>query len=229
MKRRHPLHPHTAIINKTQKIQSKQARHQALQWLTQRFPEAFDNTRRIRPLKNGIIHDIFQKTDEALLAGISRSKLREAVVVFTRRLDYLTCLKAQEMRIDLQGNPIEPVSLEEAELAAAKIKKRIEKSLQTRPNNSVNKTDSEKKARINSPSDTYKHASTSGYSSKRQDTSRSASATITISNTQEITAHSAEVIVKHKVTRTYDPSAVARLKEKLGLAQKELNTYETLV
>ena len=129
MKRRHPLHPHTAVINKKQKIQSKTIRHHALEWLAQQFPEAFDNSKRIRPLKNGIMNDILECADEAAKVGISRSKLREAVVLFTRRLDYLTCLKAQEMRIDLHGNPINPVNAEDAEQAASKIKKQIEKSL----------------------------------------------------------------------------------------------------
>jgi ProP effector len=32
-------------------------------------------------------------------------------------------------------------------------------------------------------------------------------------------ARSAAVVVKHKTTRQYDPSAVARLKEKLGLSR----------
>src|SRR3990167_9340334 len=129
MKRKHPLHPHTAVINKAQKTESRKIRDHALAWLAERFPETFDNTTRIRPLKIGIMNDILELNADAAAVVISRSKLREAVVVFTRRLDYLTCLKAQEMRVDLNGNAISPVSPEEAENAATQIKKRIEKKL----------------------------------------------------------------------------------------------------
>lgn len=125
--RKQELHPRTAVINKTQKNQSKKARADALLWLAANFPAAFDNSLRIRPLKGGIMNDILLHADKAAEVGISKSKLREAVVLFTRRLDYLACLKAREMRVDLQGNDVAEVSAEEADHAAAKIKKRVEK------------------------------------------------------------------------------------------------------
>lgn len=66
--------------------------------------------------------DILQHAEKAEQVGISKSKLREAVVLFTRRLDYLACLKAREVRIDLHGNPVAEVTEEEAEHASMKIK-----------------------------------------------------------------------------------------------------------
>ena len=125
--RRPELHPRTAIINRTQKNASRRTKSLALSWLAEKFPQAFDTTQRIRPLKKGIMNDILAYAEEAAVAGLSKSKLREAVVVFTRRLDYLACLKAKEVRVDLLGNTVEHVTLEEAERAAGKIKKRIEK------------------------------------------------------------------------------------------------------
>ena len=107
---------------------SKDQRQQALSWLALKFPEALDNRLRIRPLKIGILQDILTHADEAASAGISKTKLREALVLFTRRIDYLTCLKAREIRVDLQGHPTAPVTPEEAEKAALKIKKRVEKA-----------------------------------------------------------------------------------------------------
>ncbi|OEH47560.1 RNA chaperone ProQ [Legionella parisiensis] len=127
--RRQELHPRTAVINKAQKNKSKKARTDALLWLAANFPAAFDNSLRIRPLKVGIMDDILLFADKAEEVGISKSKLREAVVLFTRRLDYLACLKLREMRVDLHGNEFGAVSEEEAEHAAAKIKKRVEKSV----------------------------------------------------------------------------------------------------
>lgn len=123
------LHPRTALLNKQQKITCKLARQRALRWLARKFPNAFDNSITIRPLKLGIMEDVLKFADEAAAQGISASKLRQAVVVFTRRVDYLTCLKAREMRVDLDGNETIAVTEGEAEVAAVKLKKRVEKSL----------------------------------------------------------------------------------------------------
>lgn len=121
------VHPLTQAINRQQKNYSKQQRIRALQWLQQQFPAAFDTSLRIRPLKIGIVEDIMQYSTQASEHNISRSKLREAIRFHTQRLDYLVSLKLQEIRIDLQGNPIEPVSQEDAQQAARKIKKLSEK------------------------------------------------------------------------------------------------------
>src|SRR3990167_709723 len=126
--RKQTLHPRTAAINQQQKNQSKKSRLEALRWLANKFPEAFDNTKSIRPLNLGVMSDILAHSDEAAKANISKSKLREAVVIYTRRLDYLACLKAKEKRIDLFGHVGENVTQQEAQSANVKIKKRIEKA-----------------------------------------------------------------------------------------------------
>jgi ProP effector len=111
-----------------QKHECKQRRNTALNWLTERFPEAFHCQNRIRPLKIGILHDVLSFSDEAHRLGISKSKLREALVLFTRKVDYLACLKAKEMRIDLYGNPTARVTDEEAQQARAKLIARAKKT-----------------------------------------------------------------------------------------------------
>lgn len=207
--RKQELHPRTAILNKSQKNKSKKARTDALAWLATQFPAAFDNSSRIRPLKKGIMDDLLVYTDKALDAGISKSKLREAVVVFTRRLDYLTCLKSREMRIDLEGNLIEEVTEEEAEHASIKIKKRIEKSVR----NARKLTASKPTIASNAPyTKSVNHSSFTAEDNLPIYPARAPQV-----NNQSIKAPS--VIVKHKPTRQYDPSAVARLKEKLGLSR----------
>lgn len=100
------LHPRTERINLKQKSHAKLARQSALRWLAETFPKAFDNQIEIKPLKIGILQDLMAHAEIALNAGISKNKLRQAVVIFTRRIDYLACLKAREMRVDLFGNPI---------------------------------------------------------------------------------------------------------------------------
>lgn len=215
--RKQELHPRTAVINKNQKNQSKRARTDALTWLASMFPAAFDNTQRIRPLKTGIMSDILQYSEQAAAVGISKSKLREAVVLFTRRLDYLACLKLRETRIDLQGQEVSLVTAEEAEHAAAKIKKRVEKSARnarkllsekspsnpsftSNPKTYINQTNAEDqfpvyppRAPVNAP-----------------------------------TTRAPAVVIKHKTARQYDPDAVARLKEKLGLSKSQIEKKETI-
>ncbi|MCH9756195.1 MAG: ProQ/FinO family protein [Gammaproteobacteria bacterium] len=199
--RNQPLHPHTAAINSKQKNLAKMARHNALTWLTEQFPKAFDNTNCIQPLKIGIINDILLHAEKAEQAGISKSKLREAVVIFTRRIDYLTCLKAREMRVDLDGQPTTQVSSEEAEQAALKIKRRIEKSTKNARQAVPKKQLTTKKISL----EPHAPAPLSPFSAQQDSTART----------------NKPVTIKHKTARAFDPNAVARLKEKLGLARKE--------
>lgn len=193
--RKQILHPRTAAINQKQKNQSKQSRLHALRWLQNKFPAAFDNRIQIRPLNIGIMNEILQHVQEAEAAGISKSKLREAVVLYTRRLDYLACLKARELRIDLFGNTSIPVSEEDAESAALKIKKRIEKSLKNA------------KKMGGTPVELSHRNKVLNVIGRNED-EQTASDIVGLRN----------VPVTHKQSRAYDPQVVARLKEKLGLA-----------
>ncbi|WP_028389433.1 ProQ/FinO family protein [Legionella fairfieldensis] len=216
--RRQELHPRTAVINKTQKNKSKKARSEALVWLAATFPQVFDNTLRIRPLKVGIMEDLLlTHADKAAEAGISRSKLREAVVLFTRRIDYLTCLKAREERIDLEGNPVAVVTEEEAERAASKIKKRVEKSARNARKNLAGKIPSHYNVRPSSSSQaSYAQQGTQEFVSPYPERAPAFSAQNPLSQT----TRAASVIVTRKPSRQFDPDAVARLKEKLGLSRK---------
>ncbi len=213
------LHPRTAILNKSQKNHAKKLRLEALHWLAQRFPLAFDNTIRIRPLKTGILTDILAYAPQAAEEGISKAKLREAVVIFTRRLDYLTCLKARDMRVDLLGNEANEVSSEEAEHAAAKIRKRVEKSARN-----ARKLLAPTKANA-----AVVHNNTYTKSSVSQESNDSFPIYPARQNSNAILpAKASSVTVRHKATKQYDPSAVARLKEKLGLSRAAEEGAETV-
>lgn len=220
------LHPRTAVLNRDQKNQAKKLREKALQWLATNFPLAFDNSVCIRPLKNGIINDILQYTDKAAAEGISKSKLREAVVLFTRRLDYLTCLKAREMRVDLNGNDVHEVSLEEAENASTKIRKRVEKSARNaRKLLGPSKSSSHFVSSFNSNTQAPKALHSAAEQDDYLPTYPTRSA---YSANPPPQPKVAPVIVKHKTTKQYDPSAVARLKEKLGLSRAMEEKKETV-
>lgn len=215
--RKQELHPRTAMINQKQKNLSKKARGEALSWLAATFPHAFDNTIAIQPLSLGIMADILAHADKAAEVGISNSKLREAVVLFARRIDYLTCLKAREMRIDLNGNPVSQVTEEEAALAAAKIKKRVEKSAKNARKNLVSTT-------FTKPSTTQRVISQPAKEFTPYYPERAPA--YSVQNSVTPTARAASVTVMHKQTRQYDPDAVARLKEKLGLSRKIAEAVE---
>ncbi|AHE65753.1 activator of osmoprotectant transporter ProP [Legionella oakridgensis ATCC 33761 = DSM 21215] len=187
-------------------------RVEALRWLAATFPSAFDNTRQIRPLKVGIMNDILVHAEEAATAGISRGKLREAVVIFTRRIDYLASIKARETRVDLHGSPVGQVTEEEAERAATKIKKMVEKSAKNARKNLIGK----------SVPNHFKMTSSLSYHSESELMSYSEQfPALSAQSAFSPPAKSAPVMVKHKSARPYDPEAVARLKEKLGLSRKK--------
>jgi ProP effector len=202
------LHPLTEKINKKQKAKAKQLRADALRWLAKTFPKAFDDSTSIHPLKTGIMKDILTHAETAS-AGISITKLREAVIVFTRKIDYLTCLKAREMRIDLDGNPTVLVTEEEAAQAADKIKKHIDKCAKIAKQNAVEQSVPAAKSVPSSSAQLTQDSAT--YSSDMDYDHRFAAT--------QTPARAATVVIKHKTNKPFDPDAVARLKEKLGLSR----------
>jgi ProP effector len=209
------LHPRTALINAIQKKESKKTRTQALQWLADTFPEAFDNKIRIRPLQIGILDAILEQAELAQQQGISKSKLREAVVIYTRRLDYLVCLKARETRVDLQGKPCTQVTEEEAASAAIKVKKRVENHIKH-----VKKTTTESVGWASAqqpPQGSVKSPQGRAVPSA-QESFPVYPLRANHTESKSATAKPTTVMVKHKTTRAYDPDAVARLKEKLGIS-----------
>lgn len=123
------LHPTTVMVNNVQREKSREAVRHVLTWLSTTFPKAFNVEGAIRPLKVGIFEDILAHAEQHEGLPCSKSKLRKALVVFTRRMEYLTCVKMRDKRIDLNGEEIEEVSEDGAQLAVQRIKKTIEKTM----------------------------------------------------------------------------------------------------
>lgn len=224
---RHVLHPHTAKLNRLQKLQSKQSRKEALTWLAERFPHAFDTRECIRPLAKGIMDDILAYAEEAAQQNISKSKLREAIVIFTRRIEYLTCLKSQEMRVNLLGDATEPVSKDEADKAALKIKRRIENTAK-----SAQKNTEFKPVYADRPAPPYKPAS---YNNKTYGNERAQPKYPRKPFNNSYPSYASQDYVTPpppkpapsvvvKTARTFDPAAVAKLKEKLGIKRQNAST-----
>lgn len=220
--RRQELHPRTAIVNKAQKNQSKLAKNKALAWLIKTFPKAFDTSLSIQPLKIGIMEDILIHAMQAHEAGISRSKLREAVVLFTRRIDYLACVKAREMRINLEGHAVAQVSDDDAEKAAIKLRKKVEKSARARQQSL------EQSNELLANAKTKSSASLLASLPLNQDNPHYIERPPSFNSLNaNLAAPSKPTAVIVKSSRQYDPDAVARLKEKLGLSRKAERDKET--
>ncbi len=194
--KKNQLHPRTAIINVKQKNHCRLARLKALQWLAERFPKAFDAREEIHPLSIGVMNDILRYAQEAELAGISKSKLRQAIVVFTRRIDYLASLKSGGIRVDLHGEICGVVTEEQAAAAALKIKKRVEKSIRNQKRSAFLGAQT---ARVAAEPFKYKH----------------------FERESEFVPKKTEIVFKNKTTKAVDPNAVERLKSKLGLTIKK--------
>ena len=210
------LHPRTERINIKQKNHAKLARFSALRWLSATFPKAFNNQLEIQPLKIGILQDVLAHAELAEQAGISKNKLREAIVVFTRRIDYLACLKAREIRIDLHGAPTTQVTIEEAESAAVKIKRRIEKSAKN-----ARKLGADKASNVPHSKKSAETASSPATNSKNLTPHHYPSYTAHIESGYLAPPKTNKPSIIVKPSRTFDPEAVARLKQKLGLVHKE--------
>lgn len=204
---KHVLHPLTEKVNQKQQAKAKQLRVDALLWLAKTFPKAFDDRTSIHPLKIGIMKDILTHAETAG-SGISTTKLREAVIRFTRKIDYLTCLKAREMRIDLDGNPTVLVTGEEAAQAAEKIKKHIDKCAKIAKQQAIGQGVPVAKSTYSTAQLTEDSAS---YHSDLDYDHRFAAT--------QTPARATPVVIKHRTNKTFDPDAVARLKEKLGLSR----------
>ena len=91
---------------------------EALALLCKHFPKAFVKDGECKPLKVGILEDL--KPLIANIEGLSISKVRAAVRVYTTRLRYFYAVREGAMRVDVQGNEVEPVTAEHAEYARAR-------------------------------------------------------------------------------------------------------------
>lgn len=122
-------HPNTERVNREQQQASKEAKKLTFEWLIKTFPQTFfTDKENIRPLKLGIIDDILNYLSHCNQSSISRSKIRQSIQHYARRLPYLKQLQFEASRIDLQGREAGFVTEEEEELAIRKIKRALSRS-----------------------------------------------------------------------------------------------------
>ncbi len=104
---------------------------ETLDLLYKYFPKAFIKEGNCRPLKIGIFDDL--KAAVAEHEGLSISKVRAALRLYTTRLRYLFSLKEGTARVDLNGNEVEIVTAEHAKFAKERFKEINDKRKANRP------------------------------------------------------------------------------------------------
>lgn len=124
--KRNNEHPNTIEVNRQQQQSSKEAKKVAFDWLVNTFPNAFSHEKEaIKPLKVGIINDIFRHLLSLKPAPVSRSKVRQVIQHYARRIPYLKQLQVAAVRVDLAGQPAGTVTVEEEAAAQRKIKRTL--------------------------------------------------------------------------------------------------------
>lgn len=125
------LHSSDVAVADTAPTQTKNAlsAHEALAWLKVTFPLAFFDGRQCKPLKVGIIKDIIDYIETHPELSVSKTKVRLAVVQYTRQRYYITHLREGADRIDLTGTPAGQVNEEEAKSAQFKLRRKGKKPM----------------------------------------------------------------------------------------------------
>jgi ProP effector len=91
-----------------------------ISYLATQFPQCFSVEGEAKPLKIGIFQDIVARLDDETL--FSKVRLRAALRTYTLSWRYLHCIKADQERVDLDGNPCGVLTAEHVEHARLKLK-----------------------------------------------------------------------------------------------------------
>ena len=104
---------------------SKKDKRLVIEWLSESFPAAFfKKASQVKPLKLGILEDIFGFYDCLEAPPFSKRAIREALNYYSGSKVYLNCQKIESPRIDLYGNEVDVVTDEQAKYAHGKYQTR---------------------------------------------------------------------------------------------------------
>jgi ProP effector len=112
---------HSLIIIKIDKLD-------VINWLIEHFPGAFfKKANQVRPLKIGIFDDIIDFYERLDSPPFSKKSLREGVTYYSSSPAYLSSQKAGVARIDIYGNELDMVTIEQAKYAYQRYQARYHK------------------------------------------------------------------------------------------------------
>lgn len=106
--------PAAVKMTREQAAKKRETAKAAVALLTDKYPEIF-NLEDPKPLKIGIHQDL--QAD----SGISKTQLRKALSAYTRHYNYIACLTKGGSRIDLKGENVAEVTVEEIQHASDKV------------------------------------------------------------------------------------------------------------
>jgi ProP effector len=103
----------------------KKNKLQTIAWLIEHFPAAFfKKSKDITALKLGIFDDIIDFYERLESPPFSKKALREALMYYSTSPAYLLCQKEGMPRIDLFGNEIDVVTIDQAKYAHQRYEQR---------------------------------------------------------------------------------------------------------
>ena len=107
------------------KDSAKKDKLQTIDWLMENFPAAFfKKGRDVKPLKVGIFDDIIDFYERLDAPPFSKKALREALNYYSASPAYLSCQKADTARVDLYGNEVDVVTIDQAKYAHQRFRER---------------------------------------------------------------------------------------------------------
>jgi ProP effector len=116
----------------------KKDKLQIIDWLIESFPNAFfKKGNQIKPLKIGIFDDIIDFYERLDSPPFSKKSLREGLSYYSSSPAYLICQKEGAARLDVYGNEVDVVTLEQAKYAHQRHQERYTKK-QSNENSSGN-------------------------------------------------------------------------------------------
>lgn len=112
-------------VNTVSKTFSKSDYLHTLDWLIAYFPSAFSRKpKEIKPLKIGILEDIYAFYDQLKHPEISKSDIKQAIQNYSHSSIYLACQQENTARVDLYGQEVDIVNHEQAKYAALRIEQK---------------------------------------------------------------------------------------------------------
>lgn len=103
---------------------------EVLAYLVSEYPLCFAADENVKPLKVGIFQDLAERLAQS--SQISKTQLRQALRVYTSSWRYLDATKEGVSRIDLDGQAVEVIDLQQAEHAAKLLAESKQKAAEKR-------------------------------------------------------------------------------------------------
>ena len=97
-----------------------------LEWLITFFPSAFSKKpKEIKPLKIGILEEIYRFYDSLKNPEFSKQEIKQAIQHYSSSAPYLTCQTENQIRIDLFGQAVDVVNKEQAQYAYERLQQKL--------------------------------------------------------------------------------------------------------